>query len=161
MAAAPIPWSSATSPIDWDVIGINWNTAAKTESPSYGMLAEQAATSESALSPSISFGVLADQSNTGILSIGTTGAFGALGDISSAGGLSFSEDISAGALVDQDMSAVLSMPETVSLGALADYVNNVNYVESVTIASLADWSSADAFLWNEVAGVTTTWTKIE
>jgi hypothetical protein len=59
------------------------------------------------------------------------------------------------------MSMVLSMPETVSLGALGDYVNNVTYPESVTIASLADWSSADAFLWNEVAGVTTTWTKIE
>ena len=32
MAAAPIPWNLANDPIDWDVIGINWDTAAKSES---------------------------------------------------------------------------------------------------------------------------------
>jgi len=29
------------------------------------------------------------------------------------------------------------------------------------MAATADWSSADAFLWNEVDRVSTTWTKVE
>ena len=65
--AAPIPWSSANSPIDWDVIAINWNTAAKANSGTYGALSDQAMSGEGALSPEVSFGALADQSNTGIL----------------------------------------------------------------------------------------------
>ena len=160
MAAAPIPWSSANTPIDWDVIGINWDTAAKTESPSYGVLADQATTVESALSPSISFGVLADQSNTGILSIETAGTFGALGETSGSGGMLFSGSVSMGALVDQAMVMGLTFAETTSLGVLSDYVNNVTYPESVTMAAIGDWSSADAFLWNEKSDVTTTWTKV-
>ena len=98
MAAAPIPWSSANTPIDWDVIAINWNTAAKANSGTYGALADQAVTVESALSPSITFGVLADQANTGILSIGTTGTFGALAETSGSGGMSFSASVSMGRL---------------------------------------------------------------
>jgi len=162
MAAAPIPWTSATTPIDWDIIAINWNTAAKANSGTYGALTDQTVAAEGKLSPSISFGVLADQSNTGILNpILTSGTFGALGGTSSSGGMLFSDEITAGALVDQDMSMALTMAEVASLGALGDYVNNVTYPEEIVFASLADWSSADEFLWNEVAGVTTTWTKVE
>ena len=160
MAAAPIPWSSANTPIDWDIIAINWNTAAKANTGTYGVLADQATTAESALSPSISFGVLADQANTGILSIGTAGTFGALAETSGSGGMSFSESVSMGALVDQAMVMGLTFAETTSLGVLSDYVNNVTYPESVTMAAIGDWSSADAFLWNEKSDVTTTWTKV-
>jgi len=42
MAAAPIPWSSANTPIDWDIIAINWNTAAKANTGTYGALSDQA-----------------------------------------------------------------------------------------------------------------------
>jgi len=160
MAAAPIPWSSANTPIDWDLIGINWNTAAKANTGTYGALADQAVTVESALSPSISFGVLADQANTGILSIETAGTFGALGETSGSGGMLFSGSVSMGALVDQAMVMGLTFAETTSLGVLSDYVNNVTYPESVTMAAIGDWSSADAFLWNEKSDVTTTWTKV-
>ena len=160
MAAAPIPWSSANTPIDWDVIAINWNTAAKANTGTYGALADQAMVDESALNPSVIFGALADQTNTGILLIPTTGTFGALGDISAAGSMSYAATVSLGALVDQAMVMGLTFPETASFGALGDYVNAVNHAEAVTIGSLSDWSSADAFLWNEKSDVTTTWTKV-
>ena len=161
MAAAPIPWSSATSPIDWDVIAINWNTAAKANSGTYGALSDQAMSGEGALSPEVVFGALADQSNTGVLSLEATSTFGSLGDISSSGGLAFATSVDIGALGDQSVSGSVSGVESVSWGALADYVNNVNHAESVSVAATADWSSADAFLWNEVASVSTTWTKVE
>ena len=83
--AAPIPWTSATDPIDWDVIGINWDTAAKANSGTYGALAHQAMSGEGALSPEITFGALSDQSNTGVLSLEATSIFGSLGDIASGG----------------------------------------------------------------------------
>jgi hypothetical protein len=161
MAAAPIPWTSATTPIDWDIIAINWNTAAKANSGTYGALSDQAVVAETALSPAITFGALADQSNTGILSLSDSVAFGALGDISSSGGLAFATSISVESVVDQSSSGAIAGVESVSLGALADYVNNVNHAASVSVAATADWSSADAFLWNEVDSVTTTWTKVE
>ena len=161
MAAAPIPWSSATSPIDWDVIGINWNTAAKANSGTYGALSDQAMSGEGALSPEIVFGALADQSNTGVLSLEATSTFGSLGDISSSGGLAFATSVDIGALGDQSVSGSIAGVESVSWGALADYVNNVNHAESVSIGTLADWSSADTFLWNEVDRVSTSWTKVE
>ena len=81
MAAAPIPWSSATSPIDWDVIAINWNTAAKANSGTYGALSDQAMSGEGALSPEVVFGALADETATGILSLSASGAFGLLKEI--------------------------------------------------------------------------------
>ena len=160
MAAAPIPWTSATTPIDWDLIAINWNSAAKANTGTYGALADQAVVDESALNPSITFGALADQTNTGILLIPTTGAFGALGDISSTGSMLYAATVSMGALVDQTMVMGLTLAQTASLGALGGYVNAVNHAESVTIGSLSDWSSASAFLWNEKSDVTTTWTKV-
>tara|TARA_B100000949_G_C14123243_1_gene383480 strand:- start:145 stop:639 length:495 start_codon:yes stop_codon:yes gene_type:complete len=161
MAAAPIPWSSATAPIDWDVIGINWNTAAKANTGTYGALSDQAMSAEGALSPEITFGALADETATGILSLSASGAFGSLGDISSGGGLAFSTSIDVGALADQTLLNNVAGVESVSWGALADYVNSVNHEETVSVEAVADWSSLDGFLWNEVADVATTWTKVE
>ena len=161
MAAAPIPWSSATAPIDWDVIAINWNTAAKANSGTYGALSDQAMSGEGALSPKVSFGALADQSNTCILSIAATSTFGSLGDISSSGGLAFATSVEVGALADQSNSGAITGPESITLGSLSDYVNATNHAESVSMGADADWSSLDAFLWNEVDSVTTTWTKVE
>jgi len=161
MAAAPIPWSSANSPIDWDAIGINWNTAAKANTGLYGVLSDQAVISENSLSPQISFGALADQSNTGILSTEETIAFGSLGGFSSSGGMDVEGSISIGALADQSAAGLIAGEGSITFGSLADYVNAVNHAESVSIGTLADWSSADAFLWNEVGSVTTTWTKVE
>ena len=34
---APITWGDAVAPIYWSNIGINWNSPAKAESPSYGV----------------------------------------------------------------------------------------------------------------------------
>jgi len=161
MAAAPIPWTSATTPIDWDVIAINWNTAAKANTSTYGALSDQAMSGEGALSPEVSFGALADQSNTGILATSGSGSFGALGDISSSGGLAFATSISVESVADQSSSGAIAGVESVALGSLADYVNAVNHAETVSIGADADWSSLDAFLWNEVDSVTTTWTKVE
>ena len=161
MAAAPIPWSSATSPIDWDVIAINWNTAAKANTASYAALSDQAMSGEGSLSPEVSFGALADETATGIMATSGSVTFGSLGDISSSGGLAFATSVDIGALADQSSSGAVAGVESVSWGALADYVNNVNHAESVSVASTADWSSADAFLWNEVDSVSTTWTKVE
>ena len=161
MAAAPIPWSSANSPIDWDAIGINWNTAAKANSGTYGALADQSIIGEGQLSPEVVFGALADQSNAGILSTEKTIAFGSLGGFSSSGGMDVEGTISVGALADQSAAGLIAGEGSITFGSLADYVNAVNHAESVSIGTLADWSSADAFLWNEVDRVTTTWTKVE
>ena len=161
MAAAPIPWSSANTPIDWDVIAINWNTAAKANTGTYGALADQAVAGEGSLSPEISFGALADQANAGLFNpLPTAGTFGALGGTSAAGSMLYAGEVSMGALVDQAVEMGLTFEGAASFGALGDYVNAVNHAEAVTIGSLSDWSSADAFLWNEKSDVTTTWTKV-
>jgi len=161
MAAAPIPWSSANTPIDWDVIGINWNTAAKANTGTYGSLADQSVSGEGSLSPEISFGALADQSNTGIKSMEATGAFGALGGISSSGGLAFATSVSVGSVAGQSVSGLIAGESSITLGSLADYVNATNHAEAVSIEATAGWSSLDGFLWNEEDAVTTTWTKVE
>ena len=161
MAAAPIPWSSASAPIDWDVIAINWNTAAKANTATYGALSDQAVTGEGSLSPEVVFGALADQSNTGIKSMDATASLGALGDDSASGGMSFAGNISIDALADQSVAGGLTLSGAASFGALGDYVNATNHSESVSIEATADWSSLDAFLWNDVADVSTTWTKVE
>ena len=161
MAAAPIPWSSATAPIDWDVIAINWNTAAKANTGTYGALSDQAMSGEGALSPEVSFGALVDETATGIMSTSGSVTFGSLGDISSAGGLSFATSVSLGALAGQTVSNNIAGAESVSWGALAGTSKNVNHEETVSVEAIADWSSLDGFLWNEVADVSTTWTKVE
>ena len=158
--AAPIPWNQAKTPIDWDVIAINWNTAAKANTGTYGALSDQAITGETALSPQITFGALADQPTTGLLSISASGAFGSLGGIASTGGMSFAGNVSMGALAGQAVSGGLTIAETASLEALGDYINSVNHAEDVSIGALGDWSSTSAFLWNEKSDIATTWTKV-
>ena len=64
MAAAPIKWTQATSPIDWDVIAINWNTAAKANSISIAAESGVTVSERVAKIDSISMGVSAGQTLT-------------------------------------------------------------------------------------------------
>ena len=92
--------------------------------------------------------------------MGASVTLDALGDMSSIGGQTFSGTISVGALLDQTLSGSKTSPTSIAVGVLGDYVNNTNHGESVSVGALADWASTDAFLWNEVTDVTTTWTKV-
>ena len=52
--------------------------------------------------------------------------------------------------------------ESVSMAVDADMVTNPNYVEEITIAAESSMYPIDyEFLWNDVADVSTTWTKVE
>ena len=179
MAAAPIPWSSANTPIDWDVIGINWNTAAKANSISIAAEGDVAMSERVAKIESISMGVDAGQTLVGNATFVDSVAMAVEGDATALAGLSLAASATFGSNIGYTQAIDATYRNSISIPADAGILNNVVHPESITLAiegelfpgefyqesiSMAtDYSmSLDSeFLWNDVDDVSTTWTKVE
>ena len=179
MAAAPIPWSSANTPIDWDVIGINWNTAAKANSISIAAEGDVAMSERVAKIESISMGVDAGQTLVDNATFVDSITMAAEGDATTLAGLSLAASATFGSDLGYTQADDATYRNSISIAADAGILNNVVHPESITLAiegelfpgefyqesiSMAtDYSmSLDSeFLWNDVDDVSTTWTKVE
>ena len=179
MAAAPIPWSSANTPIDWDVIGINWNTAAKANSISIAAEGDVAMSERVAKIESISMGVDAGQTLVDNATFVDSITMAAEGDATTLAGLSLAASATFGSDLGYTQADDATYRNSISIAADAGILNNIVHPESITFAvegelfpgefyqesiSMAtDYSmSLDSeFLWNDVDDVSTTWTKVE
>ena len=180
MADAPIKWTQATSPIDWDNIGINWNTAAKANSISIGAESDVTVSERVAKIESISMGVGAGQTLVDNATFVDSVTMAVEGDSTTLAGLSFAASATFGSNLGYTQADKATYRESVSMAADTDIVNNVVHPESITFSiegktltgqfyeesiSMAAESSMYPidyeFLWNDVADVSTTWTKVE
>ena len=179
MAAAPIKWSSANTPIDWDVIGINWNTAAKANSISIAATGDVTLASRVVKSESISMGVSQGQTLVDNATFRDSITFAAESTAVVLGGFTFPVSVAFGSDLGYTQADDATYRNSISIAADTGVVNNVVHPESITFAiegrmfpgefyaesiSMATESSMSldsGFLWNDVDDVTTTWTKVE
>ena len=179
MAAAPIKWTQATSPIDWDTIAINSNTAANANSISIGAESDVTVSERVAKIESISMGVGAGQTLVDNATFVDSVTMAAEGDATTLAGLSLAASVTFGSDLGYTQAGDATYRHSISIAADAGILNNVVHPESITFAiegelfpgefyqesiSMAtDYSmSLDSeFLWNDVDDVSTTWTKVE
>ena len=179
MAAAPIPWSSANTPIDWDVIGINWNTAAKANSISIAAEGDVSMSERVAKIESISMGVDAGQTLVDNATFVDSVTMAVEGDATTLAGLSLAASATFGSDLGYTQADDATYRNSISLAADTGVVNNVVHPESITfsiegqifpgefyqesISMATDYSMSldSGFLWNDVDDVSTTWTKVE
>lgn len=179
MAAAPIPWNLANDPIDWDVIGINWDTAAKSESETFAASVTQAVSER--LFKLESFTLTANVSESLDTTHTLQESLTLANNLSTTmiGGPIYLESFSLGVSADQATVAGLAFLNSVTFTVNLSEVNatnhqesitipaNVNYIpgdyffDSISMAATADQTVADSFLWTEKDDVTTTWTKLD
>ena len=156
MAAAPIPWSSANTPIDWDVIGINWNTAAKANSISIAAEGDVAMSERVAKIESISMGVDAGQT---LVDNAASAAFGS--DLGYTQAIDATYRNSVSMAIDTDIVNNVVHPESITLAIEGELFPGEFYQESISMATDYSMSLDSEFLWNDVDDVSTTWTKVE
>ena len=179
MAAAPIPWSSANTPIDWDVIGINWNTAAKANSISIAAEGDVAMSERVAKIESISMGVSQGQTLVDNATFVDSVTMAVEGDATTLAGLSLAASATFGSNIGYTQADDGTYRNSISIAADAGILNNVVHPESITLAiegrmfpgefyensiimaTESSMSIDSEFLWNDVADVSTTWTKVE
>ena len=95
------------------------------------------------------------------------------------GGFVFSDSITLAATANYTQSDDATLVNSITIAATVDEINNLNYSESITLASeqsifpgefyansislasTAGLTMADSFLWNEVSDTSTTWTKVD
>ena len=177
--AAPITWAQATSPIDWDLIGINWNTAAKANSISIAATGDVTLASRIVKAESISFALGAGETLVDNVTFPNSITIAAEADSAFVGGFTFPVSVSFGSDLGYTQADSATYRNSISVAADAGILNNVVHPESITLAiegrifpgefyansiSMGTESSMSldsGFLWNDVDDVTTTWTKVE
>ena len=159
--SAPITWAEATTPITWSAIGINWNSPAKADSSSFAVSGGYSQTSSATFPSSVTFANNMGKVHASTLATSGVVSFGVQNGYTGAGGFTFENEASFALTQNYTLSSTLTAVGAVTIPISVTYVNNTNHAESVTIGSTIDVSSSNAFLWNDVSDVTTTWTDVE
>ena len=154
-------WAEATSPITWSAVGIDWDSPAKANSSSFAVSGGYSQTSSATFPSSVSFANNMGKIHASTLSTSGVVSFGVQNGYTGAGGFTFENEASFGLTQNYVSSSSLTAVGIATIPISVTYVNNTNHTEPVTIGSTIGVSSSNAFLWNDVSDVTTTWTDVE
>ena len=140
--SAPITYA-ACSGITYAAIGINYNTAAKANSASYGLTQGYSQTGLKIHSAAASYGLTQGYSQTGLVTISSSASYGLSKGYTAAAGLQFAESITFA--LTNDYTPI----GNVSFGAV-----------SITFAQNFSETAIDGFLWNDVTDPSTSYATV-
>ena len=160
---APITWAEATSPIYWSNIGINWNSPAKGESPSFAVDAGYTTGGTLDIGSSASYGVDVGDTKSGRLdavaaaSYAVDSGYTSLGTIQIPASVSFANDMGYTAL-----GLLNTAFASATYGIQNDYSGEarLDAVGAVTFALQSLMTSDNEFLWNGITDPSTTWSAV-
>ena len=160
---APIKWEQATSPILWSNIGINWNTAALGNSGTFAANVGETHTEEQGIGYSITFGANVGQTLVVVptkpvaITMALTAAQAVGHDKTLAESAIFGADLTSPVTdrLDAVESVTFAVTDTSTFGPGTTFTDEPVYPITVSM------SASDSLLWEEVADVTTTWTKVD
>jgi hypothetical protein len=159
---APITWAEATSPIYWSSIAINWNSAAKTESPSFDVDTGYTLNNRADMVASVSYNVDSGLVKTGTGTIIADAIYATNTGYTSLGGFTLNASANFDVSLDESFTGILTNAvASASYDLDAGYINNTNHQETASIAVRMNYQNGDSFLWNDVSDITTTWTKVD
>ena len=171
-------WSQA-SPLPWSGIATNWNTAALSNSISVAAALAGSLTNRVVKAETVSFAASVTDALANNHTMPESVSMAAALTQASVGGFVFADSITLAATAGYTQSHDATYSNSISLAATADAITNLNYPESITIASsqgifpgqfyensgsfaaTAGMSVSDGLLWNPESEVSTTWTKVE
>ena len=81
--------------------------------------------------------------------------------LTSSGGFNLAAEADFASTMDYSSSSIHNAVGVTTFAATLEYINNTNHADSISIALSVGESSSSAFLWNDVADVTTTWTDVD
>jgi len=173
-----VKWSQA-SPLAWSAIATQWNTAALSNSISIAATLAGSSTNRVVKTETISFAASVTDALANNHTMPESVSLVATVVQTSVGGFVFADSITLAATAGYTQSDDATLANSITIAATVDAVNNVNYPESITLASshsiypgefylnsisfatTAGLTMTDSFLWNEVSDTSTTWTKVD
>ena len=171
-------WSQA-SPLAWSGIATQWNTAALSNSISIAATLDGSTTNRVVKSESISFAASVTDALANNHTMPESVSMAVELAQTGVGGFVFSDSITLAATANYTQSDDATLVNSITIAATVDEINNLNYSESITLASeqsifpgefyansislesTAGLTMTDSFLWNEVSDTSTTWTKVD
>jgi hypothetical protein len=158
---APITWAEATSPIYWSNIGINWNSPAKGESPSFAVDAGYATGGALTIGSSVLYGVDAGLVKSGTGTIVADAIYAVNTGYTALGGFTLNVSADFDISLDETSTGILTNAvASASYDLDAGYINNTKYPESMTFDLSMTYSNGDSLLWNDVSDPSSTWSDV-
>ena len=160
---APITWAEATSPILWSNIGIDWNTPAKANSATFAADVGETHSEEQGIGYSITFGANVGETLAVVpikpesITMGLTAAQAVGHDHTLAASAIFGANLTSPVTdrLDAVEAVTFTVQDTSTFGPGTTFTDEPVY--PITVST----SASDSLLREEVADVTTTWTKVD